>query len=545
MGATNGLCLLSFTPYFSKMFSDNFTPLVSPAQRVKRFPVDHSGRPIVRAALAFLCCLVLVRFDARGQSTSAISISVTLPKYRADRLLIMPKPGLNLAALVSFHSEQHAEVLAKFEGIGGLQIIRLPTGSSVPSCIAKYEQSGLVAFAEPDYEGQVAAIPNDPKFVDGTLWGLNNTGQNGGTVDADIDAPEGWDVLNSASNIVVAVLDTGMRYTHEDLAANMWLNPMDGGHGWNALTGTNNPYDSGVPTSTSHGTLVAGILGAVGNNGKGVTGVAWRVQLMACQSFTNSSGIGTISDVVTCLDYARTNGARIINASWGFSPDSLALSYAISSARDAGIIIVVAAGNSTNNIDVNPTYPASYTFDNIVSVAYTTRTDALGPASNFGATNVDLAAPGSRSIRRSWRRTTSTAANSGTSFAAPYVSGACALMLAKYPTETHQQIIARVLAATDPLPALAGKCVTGGRLNLRKALSPPMELTPLSRPGTLPFQFRVAGGANHTCVLEVSTNLINWLPVVTNTTAANGSFDYTDNQPLNSARCYFRATSTP
>ena len=134
---------------------------------------------------------------------------------------------------------------------------------------------------------------------------------------------------------------------------------------------------------------------------------------------------------------------------------------------------------------------------------------------------------------------------SGTSFAAPYVSGVCALMLAKYPTETHQQIIARVLAATDPLPALAGKCVTGGRLNIRKALSPSIRLTPLSLPGALPFQLRVAGGADRACVIEVSTNLTSWLPVFTNTTAANGSFDFTDHQSTSSVRRFFRSRSTP
>lgn len=169
----------------------------------------------------------------------------------------------------------------------------------------------------------------------------------------------------------------------------------------------------------------------------------------------------------------------------------------------------------------------------------------LGAASNFGATNVGRAAPGEQIYSTFVATDNFYVANSGTSFAAPYVSGVCALMLAKYPAETHQQTIARVLAATDPLPALAGKCVTGGRLNLRKALSPPMQLNPLSRPAPLPFQLRVAGGANRTCVLEVSINLIHWLPVVTNTTAATGSFDYTDNQSLNSARRFFRATSTP
>src|SRR5439155_927608 len=158
------------------------------------------------------------------------------------------------------------------------QVLSVPEGETVPGLIAKYQRSGLVEFAEPDYTARVFATPNDPKFLDGTLWGLNNLGQNGGTADADIDAPEGWDVLTSASNIVVAVLDTGVRYTHEDRAANMWVNPNGGGHGTNALDGTNDPSDE---NGTGHGTLVAGILGAVGNNGKGVTGVAWQVQIMA------------------------------------------------------------------------------------------------------------------------------------------------------------------------------------------------------------------------------------------------------------------------
>ena len=177
--------------------------------------------------------------------------------------------------------------------IGRLQIVAVPTGETVPGFIAKYQQSGLVEFAEPDYFAHVAATPNDPYYTNGTLWGLNM-----------IQAPAAWDVLTSASNIVVAVLDTGVRYTHEDLQSNMWVNPNDGGHGWNALAGTNDPSDD-----SGHGTMVAGVLGAVGNNGKGVVGVAWRVQIMACKCF-NSLGMGTVSDCVTCLDYARTNGAQ-------------------------------------------------------------------------------------------------------------------------------------------------------------------------------------------------------------------------------------------
>ena len=470
--------------------------------------------------------------------TSVLGVELSPAAYRADRILIQPKPAAGPAALADFHAAQKIEVLQTFEWIGRLQVLRVPEGETVPGLIAKYQWSALVEFAEPDFTGRAFATPNDPKFVDGTLWGLNNTGQNGGTVDADIDAPEAWDVLTSASNIVVAVLDTGVRSSHEDLAANMWVNPNDGSHGTNALAGNNDPSDD-----SGHGTMIAGILGAVGNNGKGVTGVAWQVQIMACKCF-NNFGVGNISSAVACLDYARANGARIINASWGFT-NSLALSNAFYSVRNAGIIVVAAAGNASTNIDVNPTYPASYDLDNVVSVAYTTRNDTLGPDSNYGPTNVDLAAPGEQIYSTFGATDSFYFSNTGSSFAAPYVAGAFALMLAKYPTETYQQIIARVLNATDPLPALTGKCVTGGRLNLRKALSPPISLTAIPAAGAGPFQLRVSAGPNRTCVIEFSADLTAWSPVFTNTTSVSGTFDFTDDQPANSMPRFFRAVSAP
>jgi len=318
------------------------------------------------------------------------------------------------------------------------------------------------------------------------------------------------------------------------------VNPNGGGHGTNALDGTNEPSDE---NGTGHGTMVAGILGAVGNNGKGVTGVAWQVQIMACKCF-NNFGVGNISSAVAFLDYARANGARIINASWGFT-NSLALSNAFDSVRNAGIIVVAAAGNSSTNIDVNPTYPASYDFDNVVSVAYTDRNDALGTNSNYGATNVDLAAPGEQIYSTFVATDTFYYSETGSSFAAAYVTGALALMLAKYPTETYPQIIARLLSATDPLPTLTGKCVTSGRLNLLKALSPPIHLTAIPAVGGGPFQLRVSTGPNRTCVIEFSANLTAWSPVFTNTTPVSGVFDFTDDQPANSLPRFFRAVSAP
>jgi subtilisin family serine protease len=478
-----------------------------------------------------------------GPSTHA---QLAAPAYREDRILIQPKPGISRAAMAAFHAERQSKVLQTFEGLGHLQVLSVPAGETAEGFIAKYLQSGLVEFAEPDYLVYAdATTPNDPKFVDGTLWGLNNYGQNGGTAHADIDAPEAWDVLTSASNIVVAVLDSGIRATHEDLASNMWVNPSDGGHGYNAFTGTNDPSDDG----TSHGTMVAGVLGAVGNNVKGVTGVAWQVQMMACKCLNN--GTGSDSTVIACIDYAITNGAKIINASFDSPTPSLAISNAIVAARDAGIIWVASAGNGNPgvNIDSIPSYPSCYGIDNIVSVAYTTRTDVLGSLSNYGATNVLLAAPGDQIYSTtgssdSGYNSFTFSFTAGTSYAAPYVSGACALLMAQYPADAYQETIARLLSSTDPLPSLAGKCRTGGRLNLHKALR---TIRVASIPATNggPFQLRVSGGLNRTCVVEATTNLASWSSVFTNSTSTNGTFDFADNQFTNLSQRFFRGTASP
>jgi subtilisin family serine protease len=483
-------------------------------------------------------------------SPSVLGATIAPVDYRPDQILIQPKPGVSGAALAAFHAAQGSSVTQTFAAAGGAQVITVPSGETVPDLIKQYQASGLVTFAEPDYLVHAdATMPNDPKFLDGTLWGLNNYGQNGGTAGADISAPAAWDILTSASNIVVAVLDSGIRATHEDLAANMWVNPNDGGHGFNAFTGTNDPADD----SGSHGTMVAGILGAVGNNGKGITGVAWQVRMMACKCLDN--GTGSDATVIACVDYALANGARIINASFDSPDASLALSNAVVAARDAGVIWVASAGNSSNaspgrDVDVAPSYPSCYGIDNIISVAYTTRTDDLGHLSNYGATNVALAAPGDQIY------TTFAASDSfyyppsglginiaGTSFAAPCVSGALALMLAKYPTENYHQIIQRLLNATDPLPALAGKCVTGGRLNLAKALNPPIWLTSVATTDAGRFQLRLSTGANRECVIQTSTDLAGWTPVYTNTTAPDGTFDFTNS--LGSPAQFFRAVAAP
>ena len=482
----------------------------------------------------------------RAQSPSVTHPADVTKSYRADRILIQPKSGTGLEALADFHSRHKSKVLGTFTRMKNLQILEAPAGATVENLIAQYQQSGLVEFAEPDYLVYSAAAPNDPKYLDGTEWWLNNYGQSSGTAHADISATNAWDVLNSASNIVVAVVDSGIRGTHEDLAANIWVNPNDGGYGFDAFNGTNRPTDG-----TGHGTMVAGILGGVGNNGKGVTGVAWRLQIMACKCLDNS-GIGSDSTLIACLDYARTNGARIINASLDSPSYSSALSNAIAATRDAGILFVASAGNGNpgRNIDLSPSYPSCYKIDNIVSVAYTTRNDELGSLSNYGATNVLLAAPGDQiyttynSSDSSYYPPFAFLNIAGTSFSAPCVAGACVLLMAQYPADTYQDTIARLANSTDPLPALAGKCRTGGRLNLLKTLRT-IRVAGVPTTGNGSFQLLVSGGLNRTCSVEASTDLTAWSSVFTNNTSTNGTFNFVDYAATNSPARFFRASATP
>jgi subtilisin family serine protease len=490
----------------------------------------------VRFAPQILCILCLVLLAEPGFAGSA---------WREDQFFVQPKRNVPVAHFDNLHTANGCKVLRRFERLGNLQLLNVPAGKRLSDLLAAYQRSGMVEYAEPDYIRTLAAAPNDPNFVNGTLWALNNYGQNGGTPHADINATNAWDLLTSASNIVVAVLDTGIRATHEDLAANMWVNPNDGSHGTNSYAGTT---DSNDDAADGHGTDIAGIIGAMGNNGIGIVGVAWQVQLMACKCF-NSGGSASDSTIINAIDFARANGARIMNASFSSTGFSQSLSNAMYAARDAGIVFVAAAGNSSANTDVTPYYPACYGIDNIVSVGYSTKTDTVGQVSNYGSTNVDLFAPGEAIYSTSNASDTSYWPPSflapfivGTSYSAAYVSGAFALVAARFPTDTPQQLISRVLGGVDARPSLAGKCVTGGRLNLRKALSSPIKLSVLSATNNA-FALRVSSGPNRTFTVQTSTNLLDWLSVSTNSTSGTGIFDYSEaNVPL--ARVY-RAVSTP
>lgn len=399
----------------------------------------------------------------------------------ADHLLAHLAADADFTAVAAFLAPLEAS-LGRAIGRRGLHRITLHSEhfDALPELVTLLSVEPAFRYAEPDYIVRVATSPNDPRYLDGSLWGLHNTGQNAGTADADIDAPEGWAIRHSAPNVVVGVIDTGIKLTHEDLAPNLWINPnetadgtdsdhngfIDDLHGINAILLNGNPDDD-----QGHGSHVAGTIGAAGNNGVGITGVAWNVQLMGLK-FLGSSGGGTTSDAIICIDYGVENGAHILNNSWGGGGFSLALLDAVEAARDAGVIFVAAAGNSATNNDAEPIFPASLPVDNVIAVASTTRTDALSDFSCFGQGSVDIGAPGSDILSADFANLTGYRSFNGTSMAAPHVAGVLALLRAEFPSDPWGQLINRLYRGGDVIPSLAnGKIANGRRLNLHGALT--------------------------------------------------------------------------
>ena len=376
----------------------------------------------------------------------------------------------------------------------GIEKVKITSGQTVAQAVETLSQLPEVEFAEPDYIVHAdELLPNDSLF--GDLWGLKNTGQSSGLAGADIQATEAWDITTGSPSVVVAVIDTGVNYSHPDLAANMWVNAaerngqtgvdddgngyVDDIHGINAIDGSGDPMDD-----EGHGTHVAGTIGAVGNNNIGVTGVAFNTRVMALK-FLNSSGTGTISDAIACLDYAVENGARVSNCSWGSGGLSFSLQGAINTAANSNHLVVAAAGNDGENTDQEPHYPSAYTSANIISVGYSNRNEQRGEFSNFGANSVDLFAPGQ--AIQSTVLGSGYGSSSGTSMATPHVSGVAALLLAHLGGNTpYATLKSRILDNVDELPAYSTRCVTGGRLNALLALDPSVTPTPSPSPTNTP-----------------------------------------------------------
>ncbi len=322
-----------------------------------------------------------------------------MSKHIEEEIIVKFRDGIIDSDALIAHSKTGAVVKRRFKELKGLQLLSLPKHMPVREGLTAYLQNPYIEYAEPNYIVYATTMPDDTYFSN--LWGLNNTGQTGGTVDADIDAPDAWNITTGSSNVVIAVVDTGVDYYHPDLSSNIWTNMgetnctdgvdndgngyIDDCRGWDFIGNDNDPMDY-----DGHGTHVAGTIAAVGNNSSGATGVMWNAQIMPLR-FLGVSGSGTTADAISAILYANANGAHVINNSWGGGGYSQALKDAIDA---SGAVVVCAAGNAGTNNDSTPFYPAGYTSSNMIAVAATDHNDNLAWFSNYGVTSVDVAAPG-------------------------------------------------------------------------------------------------------------------------------------------------------
>ncbi len=426
--------------------------------------------------------------------------------------------------------------------------LEFSSGADVLAMADQLSRLAGVSYAEPNYIVSIdATIPDDTSFS--SLWGMNNTGQTGGTIDTDIDAPEAWDIQQGSMSSVVGIIDTGIDYTHPDLYLNVWINQgeipgtlasslsdvdldglitfrdlnaaansdyvsdlnnngyIDGGDlladtdwadgfdgsdplgyvddllGWDFVNNDNNPFDD-----HSHGTHVAGTIGGIGNNGIGVAGVNWQVQMIGLK-FLSGAGSGTTNDAIEAIQYATAIGADLTSNSWGGGGFSTPLYDAIAASGDANMLFVAAAGNASSNNDVFPEFPGSYDLPNIISVAATDHNDNYAGFSSYGATTVDLAAPGVN-ILSSTPGGTYQSFN-GTSMATPHVAGTAALLLAEAEdiglTNVDYAYLKSVLLDSADEIGGTGITLTDARLNAFSALgymendpNPPANVTDLA-----------------------------------------------------------------
>ena len=399
-------------------------------------------------------------------------------EYVANQVVLFAQDPINKAKLESSLKDTHWKILD--HSPNGLLVTlqaqeytstTVSDGiSGIPELVGTAFQFGI----EPNYVYHTQVIePNDPIYESHQQWGLHNDNN-----DIDIDAPEGWEIENDASGVVVAIIDSGINFGHEDLIENLWVN--DGETAHNGVDDDNNGYTDDVhgantidplvsaEDDSGHGTHVAGILGARGNNAIGLTGVAWEIELMAVK-FLGSNGKGLSKDGIEAIDYAVNNGADIINASYG-GPYSKAKEQAIERARKKGIIVVAAAGNEGKRPTDEENYPAISSLDNVISVANIDWNGERSSSSNYDPTIVDVAAPGYEILSTYFDSSFAYSVQSGTSMAAPFVTGILALNRVHHPDDDYRTQIERVIASSSPRAELSNVSQSGGMVNLRAIL---------------------------------------------------------------------------
>lgn len=496
---------------------------------------------------------------------SSVTSAQSLKPHAAGELIIGFKSSATSAAQQSALNRVGGKVLRRLgtdrerrSSRGGIQRIKIK--GSVTSALDKLQNISAIAFVEPNYVLKHRDVADDTNYVSGNLWGTYGDdapmcGPIGTTNQFGSDAEEAWSYGYTGSKAVyVGIIDEGIQVTHPDLAGNIWVNPhdpvdgidndgngyVDDVNGWDFYNRNNSVYDA--VDGDAHGTHVAGTIGAQGRNGRGVAGVNWNVSLISAK-FLGPQG-GYLSDAIDAVNYLRDLKTRhnlnivAINNSWGGGGYSSALHTAIIRAAKQGVLFVAAAGNESVNTDTTASYPSNYStlqgtslesaasYEAVVSVAAITSTGGLAYFSNYGARTVDIGAPGAGIV--STVPTDSYASYSGTSMAAPHVTGALALYASAYPAATADQVRTAILRNVKATSSLSTRTVTGGRLSLSDLFSSaPPPVDPTATPTRTP------------------TATATSTPTETPTPAAPGSDPTATPTPTPTATPTFTATPTP
>lgn len=453
--------------------------------------------PFGRLAAALCTAGLLIGTAAQAQGRpELVDASLRNPamKYVASELLVQFKAGHTDTDKVSAMARVGAQVASTLrrDAKGTLQKLRLPAGASVPDAIRALRGQAGIDFVEPNWIYTRQALNPDPYYADGSLWGMYGDTSQLQTNPYGSQAAEAWAKGRTCSSkVLVGIIDEGMMKDHPDTQANVWTNPyeiadngidddgngfIDDTQGWDFRGNDNKTFDG---TGDDHATHVSGTIGARGNDGVGVAGVCWKVKMVNVKFLGGILGSGSTEDAIKSVDYLTDlktrHGLNLVatNNSWGGGGFSQGLKDAIDRAGAANILFIAAAGNNSTNTDASPYYPQGYDSPNIISVASITSTGALSGFSNYGATTVDLGAPGSDIWSTVPKKSGGAiiggyASYDGTSMATPHVTGAAAMYASLHPGATAAEIKAAILAAVVPTPSLAGKTLTGGRLDVSK-----------------------------------------------------------------------------